>query len=55
MGLLTGWLGLDTAFRCAAALFAVAALVLIVFARRLFAAPVERRAVTPATRRAGTR
>ncbi|WP_328394160.1 hypothetical protein [Nocardia sp. NBC_00416] len=37
MGLLTGRLGLDTAFRWAAVLFAAAALVLGVLARRLFA------------------
>ena len=37
MGLLTGWVGLDTAFRWAAALFAVGALALGILARRLFA------------------
>lgn len=37
MGLLTGWLGLDTAFRWAAALFVTAALFLGLLAQRLFA------------------
>jgi hypothetical protein len=42
MGALTGWLGLDIAFRWAAALFGLAALALVVLARRVFAVAAGR-------------